>query len=167
MLCFKCSISLISSLNLSKNCWWKEFCSLWIKLNFRFRQNAVISENRANVAPGTADLHYGNIVTQCSSVQTLLPIPLLHFITHSDTQNDPLTFCRIPLNEWLICRRGLYLHRTTNTIDKQPWHQLDFFFLYLSVLLCPDFPGLAFCPYCTTHRTQNAPSGIRTRNTSK
>ena len=34
----------------------------------------------------------------------------------------------------------------------------DYFFLFfvctLSALLCPDCPGFAFCPYCTTHTTQ-------------
>jgi hypothetical protein len=34
-----------------------------------------------------------------------------------------------------------------------------------SVLLCPDGPGFAFCPYCTTHNTNiYAPREIRTRN---
>jgi hypothetical protein len=34
----------------------------------------------------------------------------------------------------------------------------DFFFVLciLCVLLCPDCPGFAFCPYSTTHTTQTS-----------
>ena len=43
------------------------------------------------------------------------------------------------------------------------------FSVLLSVLLLsPDCPRCAFCPYCTTHNTNiHAPGGIRTRNPSK
>jgi hypothetical protein len=51
--------------------------------------------------------------------------------------------------------------RTTHT----PMPLAGFFFCVfctLTVLLCPDCPVFAFCPYYTTHTTQ-----IRTRNPSK
>jgi hypothetical protein len=38
----------------------------------------------------------------------------------------------------------------------------------LSVLLCPDCSGFAFCPYCTTRNINiHAPGGIQTRNPSQ
>ena len=37
-----------------------------------------------------------------------------------------------------------------------------FVFCTLSVLICPNCPGFAFCPYCTTHTTQTSitPAGF-------
>ena len=48
-----------------------------------------------------------------------------------------------------------------NTQHKYPrlWRDYSLFFLRnLSVLFCPGCPGIAFCPYCTTHTAQTSMS---------
>ena len=79
------------------------------------------------------------------------------------------TVDRTPLDEGWARRRDLYL-KTHNTWDRHTCPRLIFFVLCtLSVLLCPDCPGCAFCPLLYNRHNTNihAPGGIQTRNPSK
>ena len=87
---------------------------------------------------------------RAASLLRFLDLSLTHTHTHSrqDSSKRVISPSQRP-------------HKHTTQIST-PSEGFFFVLCTLSVLLCPDCPGFAFCPYCTTHTTQTSmpPAGF-------